>query len=237
MNRRSKASLIIGAIVLLVTVITSLLCVDDWTEMMQTGVMGWAFVTLLWAEAAFFGGLVFVEWYSRRSEQIITRSALYVIIPSYAVIEFVVSVLYMTLLKEASGSFVIVQIALLVVTVIVMVVFLSASKGVHAANESAMSAAANIDAMVERLNKLAFDPECERFASTIKKLRDDLRFTDTSKVAVEDAEIADVISAIEVELTGRDDSANEKIKAALVRLNTLISQRKISVTAMNKGRI
>lgn len=237
MNRRSKTSLLIGAIVLLITVVIFLLCADDWVEMMQTGVTGWAFGTLLWSETTFFGGLAFVEWYSRRSEQIITRSALYVIIPAYAAIEFLVSLLYMTLLKEAVTSFVIVQIVLLAVTVIVMAVFLSASKGVHAANERAMKAAANVDAMVERLNKLAVDPECERFASTLKKLRDDLRFTDTSKAAAEDAEIADVISAIEVELTGRDESANEKIKAAFVRLNTLISQRKISVSAMNKGRI
>ncbi len=232
MNRRSKTILISGGITLLATLIISFICIDNWS-----GLTGWAFATMLWSEVVFFGGLVFVEWISKKSEQIMTRALLNAIIAAYAVINFLISVLYMTLLKEANTSFAVVQVAILAVAAVSMVISLAVSKGVQRANEHTMTAVENVEAMIARLNKLALCPECECFASTLKKMSDDLRFTDISKVVAEDADISDVISTIEVELGSMDEFTHEKIKEALLRLNTLILQRKISVSAVHKGRI
>lgn len=232
MNRRSKTILVSGVILLIATIIVSLICIDDWS-----GVTGWAFVTMLWSEVVLFGGLVFVEWFSEKSEQIITRSSHYVIIAAYAVINFLISIFYMTLLKEATTFFAVVQVVILAVASVGIVISLAASKGVQRSNEHTVKAVENAEEMIERLNKLALCPECDRFASTLKKMSDDLRFTDISKTVAEDTEISNVISTIEVEIGNTDEGTYEKIKMALVRLNTLILQRKISVNAVNKGKI
>lgn len=232
MNRRSKTILVSGVISLIATIIVSLICIDVWS-----GLTGWAFVTMLWSEVVLFGGLVFVEWFAEKSEQIITRSSLYAIIAAYAVINFLISIFYMTLAKEATTSFAVVQVFILAVASVGIVISLAASKSVQRSNEHTVKAVENAEAMIERLNKLALCPECDRFASTLKKMSDDLRFTDISKTVAEDAEISNVISTIEVEIGSTDECTYEKIKMALVRLNTLISQRKISVNAVNKGRV
>lgn len=232
MNRKSKTILIIGVVTLLATVIVSLICIGDWQ-----GLTVWAFAAMLWSEVVFFGGLIFVEWLSQKTEQIIARSSLYTVIAAYAVINFLISIFYMTLLKESNTSFAIVQIVMFAVAAVCIVIALAISKNVHKANEHTMKAVENAEAMIERLNKLALCTECGQFASMFKKMSDDLRFTDISKAVAEDAEISNVISAIEVELGNMNESSCEKIKIASVRLNTLISQRKISANKINKGKI
>lgn len=232
MNRRNRTILISGVMMLLATIMISLFCMKDWS-----GLTGWAFAAMLWSEIVFFGGLIFTEWISERTEQVITRSMLYTVIFAYSVINFLVSVCYMTLLKEAGTSFTVIQIVLLVIAAIAIFISLTVSGGVQKGNEHTLKSTAKVDAMVERLNKLAVCPECEPFSSSLKKLSDDLRFTDTSKVVSEDAEISDVISNIEIAADSVEESFNEKMQAALVRLNTLISKRKISVNAVNKGKI
>lgn len=232
MNRRSKTILVSGVISLIATIIVSLICINDWS-----GLTGWAFVTMLWSDVALFGGLVFVEWSAEKSGQIITRSSLYAIIVAYAIINFLISIFYMTLAKEAATSFAVVQVVILAVASVGIVISLAASKGVQISNEHTAKAVENAEAMIERLNKLALCPEYERFASVLKNASEDLRFTDISKSVAEDAEISNVISTIEVEIGSTDESTYERVKTALVHLNTLISQRKISVNAINKGKI
>jgi predicted DNA-binding protein (UPF0251 family) len=100
-----------------------------------------------------------------------------------------------------------------------------------------MKAVDNAEAIIERLNKLLVRPECEPYTSMLKSLSEDLRFTDISKTVPEDADIAMNISEIELTLCNLDDAADEKIKSALVRLKTLIEQRKLSVSSINKGKI
>lgn len=231
MNRRSKTILISGIITIFATVIISLLSIDDWS-----GLIGWAFTAMLWSEAVFFGGLILVECISEKTEPIITRSVLYTVISVYAGIDFFVSIFYMTLFEEANTSFAVVQVSLLAIVAIAIVILLATSKGVHRANEKTMKAVVNTESMIEKLNKLAMTPGYEQFASTLKKLSDDLRFTDISKSVPEDAEIREIISSIEIE-SGSNETTYENIKAKLVRLNTLISQRKLSVFAINKGKI
>lgn len=232
MNRRSKTILVSGVISLVATIIVLLICINEWS-----GLTGWAFFAMLWSEVVLFGGLVFVEWLAEKSEQIITRLSLYVIITAYAVINFLISIFYMTVAKEATTSFTVIQVVILAVASVGIVISLAASKAVQRSNEHTAKAVENAEAMIERLDKLALCPECNRFASTFKKMSAELRFTDISKTVAEDAEISNVISIIEGEIDSTDECTYKKIKMALVRLDTLISQRKISVNAVNEGKI
>lgn len=232
MNRRSKAILISGVIALLATIIITVLCIDNWS-----GLTGWAFIAMLWSVVVFFGGLIFVECISEKTVQIVTRSALYTVISAYSVINFCISFLFMILFKENNISFAVIQAVLLTVAAIIIIISLAASKGIQRINGKTMEAVSNIETMIERLNKLAIHPECEQFAAMLKKLSSDLYFTDISKSVPEDVEISNIISAIEIEVNDINEKKNDSIKANLVRLNTLISQRKNSVSVINKGKI
>ena len=232
MNTRCKAILICGVITFLATGIISFLCINDWS-----GVTPWACTAILWSEIVLFGGLLFVEWVSKGTQQIITRSLLYTIIATYTVINFLVSILYINLLKDGNTSFTIIQIALFAAAAVGIVISITVSKAVRQSNDQTMKAVDNAEAMIGRLNKLLTRPECEPYASMLKVLSEDLRFTDISKIVPEDVDISMSISEIELEISKMDDSADTKIKTALVRLKTLIEQRKISVSAANKGKI
>ena len=113
MNRRSMTISFSGVIILIVTVIITTLYVDDW-PMLTIG----AFIMLLLTEILFFGGLILVERIAERSEQIITRSTLYTLLSAYLVVNVPVSILYMAFLKEASTSFMIIEVVLLAILAI-----------------------------------------------------------------------------------------------------------------------
>ena len=232
MKRRSITISISGVIVLLATIIISAICIDDWS-----GLTGWAFSAILWSEIIFFCGLVFVEWIAERTEQIITRASLYVILSAYAIINIPGSILYIAFYKDACTSFAVVEVALLSLAAVAIVVSLATSKSIRQSNEKTMNAVATIEAMVERLNKLAIAPECKVYSSALKKVSEDLKFTDISVSVPEDAEIDGAISSIEVAVISESENATETIKEALIRLNSLISKRKISTSSCKKGRI
>ncbi len=239
MNLRAKTLTICGFVGILATIIISSLCISDWS-----GITKGAFAAVLWSEIVFFGGLVFVEWISTRTNQIMTRASLYAIITIYALINIIISFIYIGLFKESTTSFAIIQVILFALAAISIAISLAASKSVQKSNEQTMKAVVNSEAMIARLRKLADCPECEQYASTLKTLSDDLRFTDISKVVEEDVEISNTISTIETEIkyineVGNIDNSttHDKISPALARLKTLIYQRKISVSAVNTGKI
>lgn len=232
MKRRSITIAIVGVITLLVTILICALCMKDWS-----GLTAGAFGTLIWTEIAFFGGIAFVEWIAEQTEQIITRSALYAMFSAYAVINIPVSILYMVFFKQARISFVIVEAVLLAILAITIVISLSASAGIHQSNQKTMGNLASMESMIERLNKLAVSPECAAYSSTLKKLGDDLRFSDISTCVPEDAEIAAAISTMEIDINTAGENTAETIKETLVRLNSLIAQRKVAVSTSKKGRV
>lgn len=196
MNRQNITISIAGVIILLVTITISTLCIDDWS-----GLTGWAFATMLWSELLFFAGLVFVEWVAARTEQIITRTALYTLLSAYAIVNIPVSIIYLAFFKEAATSFIIVEVVLLAVVAIAVVATLTISKSVHQSNEKTMNSVVMVESLIERMNKLALTPNCEKYSSQLKKMSDSLRFTDTSVVVQEDTEIIDAISIIELEFS------------------------------------
>lgn len=234
MNQKIKLFLLCGIITIITTLVISLACITNWT-----GVTGWSFATMLWSEIVLFGGLACTESVSQNSDQIITRSTLYIIISFYSICNFLLSIAYIShpFLKESSTSFTVLQVIMLAIATTSIAISIMASKGVRQSNEQTMKAVRTTEAMVERLKKLSACPECERYASTLKSLSENLRFTDTSKLVAEDADISNLISTIEVEINCIDDQSHEKIKSLMARLSAAISQRQISLDAANKGKI
>ena len=230
MKRRSIILATSGAIIVFATVIISLLCIKDWS-----GLTKGAFCAILWSEIAFFGGAIFVEYAARKTEQVITRSALYSTLSCYAVTNMIVSTLCIACFRQAVTAYAVTEVVLLAIAAVVIVVSLSASKGVYQASEGTRNQLAAVEALIARLDKLAAASAYQAYSAALKKLSEDLRFTDMTVSAPEDSGIEQAISAIEME--GGNEDSSETIKANLVRINTLINQRKLTVSAAKKGRI
>lgn len=232
MNRRSMTISISGVIALLATIIIAIFCIHDWS-----GLTGWAFSTILWSEIIFFGGLVFVEWVAEKTEQLITRSALYVWFSGYAIVNIPVSILFILFFKQAISAFIVIEVLLLAVVVIAIVLSLSISKGIHQSNKSTMEHVISVESMVERLNKLAVTPTCKAYASALRKMGEELRFTDCSVGVKEDEEISKVIAEMEIDAANDDEKAGNTIRDNLVKLKDLIAKRKLSASSVKKGRV
>ena len=232
MYRRSIIILISGAITLMASIIIFLLSIKDWS-----GVTSLAVVAIVWSELVFFGGLTFVEWISKKVEQLIIRPSMYFIIAVYTGINILISILYMMLFKWFVIHFIIIEIALLVISIIFTLISILSASSVRNSNEYTMKSVANMENIILMLDKLAISPECNDFATTIKKLKENLNFTDISKIVPEDKEIVEVVGDIETLISCKDETRNEKINKNLVILDTLIAKRKIALQIRQKGKI
>lgn len=232
MYRRSIIILISGAITLMASIIIFLLSIKDWS-----GVTSLAVVAIVWSELVFFGGLTFVEWISKNVEQLIIRPSMYFIIAVYTGINILISILYMMLFKWFVIRFIIIEIALLVIAIIFTLISILSASSVRNSNEYTMKSVANMENIILMLDKLAISPECNDFATTIKKLKENLKFTDISKIVPEDKEIVEVVGDIETLISCKDETRNEKINKNLSILDALIAKRKIAVQSIQKGKI
>lgn len=230
MNRRSKAILLSGLIVIAATIFITLLCINEWSDLKK-----YAFSAIIWSEIVFFGGFIFVEWASKRTEQIIIRSGLYTLISAYAAINIIFSIITIAFLDKTVTLFMVVEAILFSIAAVVSIILFVLSRSLYRLNEQTMKSVENVESMAERLNKLSENPNYERFSDTLKKLSQDLRFTDVSVNCLKDDEINNIISDIEFE--NLDEKSDEKIEDFLIRLKSLINQRKVFIETSKKGRI
>lgn len=232
MYRRSKTILISGSITIIATIIILLLFVKHWF-----GVSSIAAVAIIWSEIFFFGGLIFAEWISKRTEQVIVRTSIYFTVLAYAIINILISVLFMLVLSWFIKSFIAIELILLAISAIIIIISVSAGSSIANSNAHIMASVNNMERIVGRLDKLAIKPECREFSSKIKKFSDDLRFTDCSKTVPEDIEIDKLIGEIEILVDDNSDAINEKMNKKLDCLYELICKRNIALHIKQSGTI
>lgn len=233
MNRRSKTFLIAGMITLFVSVISMMICVKDWFGIRPLAA---AFVVLV--EAGLFGGLALVERMAVNTEQVLFRTSCYVVIPAYAAVSCVLSLIFLSFLPYAAVSYIVLQMLIMAIAMIILLAFYSFSISTHRSNTKTLDSVMLIDSFVKRLDSLASTCGSEAYALTLKQISEDLRFTDTSSRIPLDAEIDLAISALEAQYEKDvDDRPAEAIDQALTALHALVSKRKIEVAALRKGRI
>lgn len=232
MYRRSKTILISGGITIITTIIILLLFFKDWF-----GVSSIAAVTIIWSEIVFFGGLIFAEWISKRTEQIIVRSSIYITVFVYAIANILISVLFILELRWFVKSFIAIELILLAIAAIIILISVSVGSNVANSNAHIMESVNNMERIVGRLDKLVINPDCREFSPKIKKLSDNLRFTDCSKIVPEDIEIDKVVGELEILAGDGKEVVNEEFDKKLVNLKELIAKRKIALHIRQKGKI
>lgn len=233
MNRRSKTLLISGAIVIAVTAAILAICIEEWVDLIPLTA---AF--MIWAELVLFIGLALTEIDSGSSQSIITRASAGIVLSVYSGAAFLLSLLFMLSFRESFKTFMVLQLLLLAVAAVTLLTANAASKGIRSANARTDTATEQINSYITRLGALAALDAVKEAAPALKKLADDLRFTDHSVVVGIDREIGDVISVLELELAKSADSRSaDKLQSEYVRLNSLIAQRKLEAKAAKTGGI
>lgn len=233
MNRRGKTLLISGAVVIAVTAAILAICIEDWVDLIPLTA---AF--MFWAELVLFVGLTLTEMQAGATESIITRVSTGVVVSFYSVAAFLLSLLFMISFRESFKTFIVLQLLLLAVAAVTLLAANAASRGIRSSNTRTDSATELLSSYITRLGALAALNPIDGAELTLKKLADDLRFTDHSVVVGIDREIGDTISVLELELAKAADSrSDDTIKSEYVRLNSLIAQRKLETKAAKTGGI
>lgn len=233
MNRQRKALLISGTITLFISFVIMALCIKDWG-----GVTPIAAVFLIWAEIVLFVGLIFMEKIRSQTEQVILQASYLTLLPIYSVVTAVLSIVFMNQFNDKWKIFIVFQLIILGITAILLIVYYTASKGVHGSKVNAMHAIAQTGSYVSRLNLLAVSAGEEEYGLLLKKLAEDLRFSDTCAIVPMDNDIEGVISEIELEFAKEDVLRSGKlIQEKCTLLGTLIKKRKIVVSSAKEGSI
>ncbi|GAB6109497.1 hypothetical protein [Fusibacter bizertensis] len=233
MNTKNKAFLISGTIILMLTIIISLLSINNWT-----GISVVAFTTILWAEVVFFGGMILLDKILKNHEKIMFIVPYILIISSYSVLAILTSIVFIALLKTALSLFFIIQLILIATAGIALTIFISASKVVGSSNEKILTSVNQVNGLVKRLELLAVSEIGDKYAASFKKLSHDLNFTDISAITEEDELISEQLSIIELEVANYiEETSDQKIQNSIVHLNSLIAKRSISAANLKKGKI
>ncbi len=233
MNRRSKALLLSGIIAIFTTVFILVLCIKDWS-----GITPLASIYIVFAEAILFGGAILIERIASTAEQLIVRVSFYLQLLCYSAISIAISLIFMARYKHDFTLFLVLQLLLLSTAIILLIVMLFTGKAVKSFKEETMTAVIELDGLIARLNTLSASESAKAYSKALKKLAEDLRFTDTSTLVTSDAQIDRVISELQLELNKETEAQrSEFIEHDISLLNSLIAKRKVEVSSIRKGNI
>lgn len=233
MNRRSKTLLLSGVIVVFTTIIILVLCIKDWS-----GITPLASIFIVFAELILFLGMTFVEKIATATEQLVIRSSYSVLLLFYTAISVIISLVFINKNKYAFITFIVLQLLLFSIIIIQLIVMYFTSKGIRIFKEKTLTATTQLDSLIGRLNTLSASESAKANTKALKKLAEDLRFTDTSTLVASDTQIDRVISELELELNKETEAQrSEFIEHNITLLNSLIAKRKVEVSSIRKGNI
>ncbi|MDL2310751.1 hypothetical protein LJC13_02090 [Peptostreptococcaceae bacterium OttesenSCG-928-C18] len=231
MKNRIKLISSIGAIVLALTLILGFINIKDWS-----GINLVAFLFILLAEIILFAGFILVELSSAKTEQIAYRSGMYIAITIYSLATIAVSLFYMIFTEKSINSFWTIQLILLAILLMICLALYNTSKSFRQKDEKVLFAVAKIEEYVGRLNILSGNNSDKTYGLKLKKIAEDLQFTDVSTTVSADNEIGDSISLLEENLA-KEEVKEEDIEELLNKMSSLIDRRKMEVSASKRGRI
>ena len=231
MNKRIKVFFSIGVIVIAATIAVLCLLIQDWHGMRSA-----AFRAIIWAESTFVLGLLLSEYLAEKTEQLLFRSASYVLLTVYAVGAIGLSFLFISSKESMLRLFIVLQIALFAVIAVLLVAIYAFSTRELASNSRTMDAVTQHNDMVQRLILAAIRLGQDEYAPVIKKLAEDLRYMDASSVFPADEKISMAISALETELYKEVMDSN-MIKERAETLNQFINERRLQASTIKRGRI
>ena len=234
MNNRAKIFSIISPIVLIATIILFFIIGKGITLITFMG-----FLSILIDEIIFFGGMILIEIFAEKTSQITLRAGCGTTITLYSVISIIVSMIYMIFSIKAVRSFLAIHLILLVACIVLSIIFFSASRKIEASEQKVIDSVRLNSAITEKVDFLVADSKNKKYMDLLKKVSDELRFSDISTVVSVDSEIEETISRLELNLElailNENDEKDIEINKLIENLLTLINKRKIQVQSKKTG--
>lgn len=234
MKNRNNAISIIGVTLVIFTAILFSLLTEDRTRTM--------FICLgfiVGAEIVFFGGLLLIEYLSRTTSQIILRTVCGITLSIGSLASILVSCIYIGRDVDSLRGFYSWQLIIWVLAIVVLTIGYFTASSVNNSDSRTMNAVMTLAVVVDQLTTLSDDSRNTKYAGQLKKIADELRYSDTSSLVPSDELIQNAVAKLEVVFVqeyGEDEKDNE-IKNLLSEMLVLISRRKQEVKFTKAGGI
>lgn len=226
MNKRSKVTLIIGAIVF-VSSIAVFAVIHP--RVFPSTILGLCF--LLYSEVVLFGGFVLVDMLSARASKLLLWSGVGTTIDVYGVIVFISSLIHMTTKTSLIQGFLILQIVLLVIVLAVCLIIWNFSLGMRRNDSKVLQVGATLQYI---LDQLVLIKEKTSNKAEIDRLIEAVQYSDTSVTVDADIEINDAITHLD-DLTSADELDNAEFENTVQNIEFLIKKRNLQAKATKRG--
>jgi len=226
----SKYSTIIGAVVLVGTIIIYILAKPISSS---ANILGLCF--LLYSEIVFFGNFNLIEYLINKpkTSHILTVTGVGVPIAIYAVVVFITALIYMNMNLWTYRQFLIIQVLLFLAVVIITVVLAGFSKAASMKDAKELQADAMIRNFEAFLRQIKDQTDRKQ---EINKLIEALKYSDTSVMVDADIEINQAINKLS-NLVKADQFDENGFEQAIKELEHLIKKRNIQAKNTKLGGI
>lgn len=228
MNKWSKVSLIIGAVVLIAS-ITVFVIIHP--VIAPSTILGLCF--LLYSEVVLFGGFVLVDMLSARASKLLLWSGVGTSIGIYGAIVFISSLIFMVTKTAHVQTFLVLQIILLVIVLAICLIVGNFSVNVKEKDNKVLRAGASLQYILDQLMLIK---ERTIRKADIDRLTEAISYADTSVAVDADVEIADAIARLE-EIVNTDDFDSEGFDKTVQNIEFLIKKRTLQARAAKQGSI
>lgn len=234
MKNRNSAISIIGVIIVVFTgILFALLTEDRRTSMFIC--LGF----IVGAEIVLFGGLLTIEYLSRTTSQIIVRTVCGITLGVGSIASILVSCIYMGRDVDSLRGFYSWQLIIWVLAIIGITIGFFTASSVKASDTRTMNTVMTLTLVTDQLTSLSDDSRNTKYADQLKKIADELRYSDTPSLVPSDELIQNAVAKLEVVLVQEygEDEKDTEIKNLLSEILVLINKRKQEVKLTKVGGI
>lgn len=230
MNRRSKAISLSGFLILLLTVLLF------FTLTKYRFIITWlGFIFILLAELILFSTLMLIEFCSKQTSEIIWRTGAGFASIAYSMISIAISLFYMITLRRTIGVFLALQFTLLIIMIIAIAIFYTASISAKNNDAKVLNYLNRINSILDRIDFIRKDKKNLEYSKLLNKVYEELRYSDISTSVLSDYELDSKISLLETALLTDDENKNDVVNSIIEDILLIINKRKIEVRSMKTG--
>ena len=187
----------------------------------------------------FFGGLLAIEYLSRTTSQIIVRTVCGIILGVGSLASILVSCIYMGRDIDSLRGFYSWQLIIWVLAIIGITIGYFTASSVKTSDTRTMNAVMTLTNIFDQLTSFSDDSRNTKYADQLKKIADELRYSDTSSLVPSDELIQNAVAKLEVVLVQKygEDEKDSEINNLLSEILVLINRRKQEVKLTKVGGI
>ena len=220
--------IIIGAIVVAFSVGAFFLL-----DIERTALYCWALAFLLVSEVALFAGIALTRMMGANHNKVFLRSGVTTTLLLYF-FATVIGVFFTGRFVDRLNSFILMQLAIVVVAAIILVAVCSIAGRVAVSDSKTVNARAFMDSCEIRIRNLISDTKNKDYAAALNGVFESIKYSDKVGISSVDVNIDAAISRLEASL-GEDERNDEGIKGTFDELSSLLNRRKAEIGQAKRG--